>query len=72
MSEYTPYISALRSTADELETDLALWEARDPDKPGHMAKGARKDALRLIDAAITGLYRLRGQLAPGIRLGGRS
>ena len=58
-------IEALRSSADALAADVAMWAARDPANPSRGALQARKDALQVIDTLTSELYQLRRELAPG-------
>lgn len=66
MSAAAATIAALRSSADALAVDVAVWAARDPGNLSREALKAREDALRTIDATIDDLGRLRRELAPGV------
>ena len=59
-------VEALRTAADTLAIDVAVWAARDPADLSREAVRAREDALRTIDATIGELQHLRRELAPGV------
>ena len=62
----TTAVAALRSAADSLAADLAVWAARDPGNLSREALESRASALKTIDATIGELGRLRRELAPGV------
>ena len=57
-----PVIEVLRSAADALAVDLAMWGARDPGDPSAEARRARRAAIATADAVITAVSRLRTRL----------
>jgi hypothetical protein len=64
VSGFVAVIEDLRWVPDALAVDCAVWAARDPASPSQAAQQARARAVQMIDAAITGLQGLRGQLLP--------
>jgi hypothetical protein len=61
-------IGALRSAADSLAVDMAVWVARDPGEPLEFqpeAMAVRENALKTIDEAIGQLRQLRRELTGG-------
>jgi hypothetical protein len=61
-------ILGLRTAADALAIDTAVWVARDPAEPLEFqpeAMAARENALKAIDETIAQLRQLRRELAGG-------
>ncbi len=57
-----PVVAVLRSAADALAVDLAMWEARGSGEPGPEARRARRSAVATADAVIITLSGLRARL----------
>ena len=57
-----PVVEVLRSAADALAVDLAVWEVRGPGEPGPEARRARRSVIATADAVIITLSGLRARL----------